>query len=238
MKICPISPTGWYLSCYTHDELKELAGELKITSPPEIREELLNVISEEIFKRETSKKPSPEWKGKHGWLNNFDIRHVLTKYEGHNGFKFLGIFRMDFWSFPESYKSTRFEPGFDHYGLILHLGGCHKENFVADHWVCMFIDLRNPEIQVEFFDPAYFGIDDDQVLQDNLGYIYKKIILQLKLTYRKNIRFSYNKNEIQTNDYDCGLYVIDYLIHRINNGTMENYAPGVLQRKKYFKIEK
>lgn len=241
MKHCAPSRENIVFSCYSDNELALIARAYQIPDFPaksgEKKEKVR--ILEEFFRRsglchdqvcwsegtpgvspEVIFRPPATWDRK-GWLSNNDIDLCLAQYEEkYSTFAHLGTERVDFWYHTTNeLRYPRFsdllEAGKTKFSLAINLYGYAPKSKFERHWVCLFVDLTSHTI--DFFDSSTFSIIPA------LEFLLYEIQLFLSLSLRKKIIFGRSMQALQKYDGDCGMFVLDFVIHRLSGMTFEGY---------------
>jgi hypothetical protein len=161
---------------------------------------------------------------KYSWLSTNDINYVLQQYEKvDNNFKFIGALPSDFYKVIS--KNQLYDIYNDIYnyvriGLVFNLD-THDLN--GSHWVALYID--NDLKTIEYF--------------DSLGkapnkYISKFIkMINSKLNKNSNKKYDNKINKIvhQTENSECGVYSIYFIIHRLFGNTFNELTMNVIKDK-------
>jgi len=254
---CSPSREHLLLSCYTDEELKDIANQLTGNVQP-TREENILLIKEYLLEADPKCVSELCWEKKYnftkgkfihrpvatweddGWLSNFDIYDVLIQYEEkYPEFQLLGIELMDFWYFKETKVTSSLSK--KKFALILNLCGSLPQNKYKSHWVTIFVDLdRKPYPSIEYFDPSLFRF------HNQVQHIIMLMLLYYSIKHLEGgqIQFIKNTKPLQFNDGDCGIFVIDFIVSRLKGITFEEYVSKEYpkkyiddKRKYYFNIE-
>lgn len=179
------------------------------------RDEVKNLKNIEI-NRYTFKPEYPtNWKNnKHTWLNTYDILKVMKQYEKkYPDFKFMGVVPSDCptkihceLSNMDIQKMKK--NNIHHIGLIYNLD---TSSGPGTHWVAMFIDNKNNEIN--YYDS--YGSMPIKLIQD--------FISKLKINFKKNNyepTVIYNNKRHQYGGSECGMYSMNFILERLNGVNM------------------
>lgn len=153
-------------------------------------------------------------KNKHTWLNTYDILKVMKQYENkYNDFKFMGVVPSDCPTKIHCELSNiniqKMKKNNIHYiGLIYNLD---TSDGPGNHWVAMFIDNKNNEIN--YYDS--YGSMPIKLIKD--------FINQLEMNYKKN-KYKpiviYNDKRHQYGGSECGMYSMNFILERLNGVNM------------------
>ena len=179
------------------------------------RDEVKNLKNLEI-NRYTFKPEYPNaWrKNRHTWLNTYDILKVMKQYENkYPDFKFMGVVPSDCptkihceLSNMDIQKMKK--NNIHHIGLIYNLD---TSSGPGTHWVAMFIDNKNNEIN--YYDS--YGSMPIKLIQDFIG--------KLKNNFKKN-KYQpiviYNDKRHQYGGSECGMYSMNFILERLNGVNM------------------
>jgi hypothetical protein len=217
-------------SCYTDAELDEIFASEDLGDPSRLsRLEKLKKIkklykhkyscsSENCWPIEDHKKvhrPQGSW-GDNGWLYDSDITQCLSQYVS-SDFEFLGCTVHDFWKFDLIKK--HFDPNIPSYGLIVTLDGLEEKGY--PHWVSIFIRKTNPEYsELFYFDPM--GYEKPMKL-------LSRLMVNLRISLGKPVRFGWSEGQFQKYDGDCGIYALDFMIYMSSkkNSTLAEYLDKI-----------
>lgn len=150
------------------------------------------------------------------WLSTTDINEIMKKYEKkYKQFTFLGavpldcekysfcsLYSVDFESIKSSGKTT--------IGVIYNLD---KLGSPGSHWVSMFIDLDNGEIN--FCDSQ----GDPPV--GNINGLINKFIKWYESTTKKKAVYKYNTKHYQKDKSECGVYSCNFIIRRLSGESFD-----------------
>ena len=179
------------------------------------REEVKNIKNIKI-NNYTFKPMYPQtWKkNKHTWLNTYDILKVMKQYENkYNDFKFMGVVPSDCPTKIHCELSNiniqkMKKNNIHHIGLIYNLD---TSDGPGTHWVAMFIDNKNNEIN--YYDS--YGSMPIKLIKD--------FINQLEMNYKKN-KYKpiviYNDKRHQYGGSECGMYSMNFILERLNGVNM------------------
>lgn len=150
--------------------------------------------------------------GKYTWLSTIDIAKVMKQYQRkHNDFIFFGPVPIDFDDiYTEiadiNLKKLVLNKGITKFGFIFNLDK-HYQN--GSHWIAMYMELSDNLQEISFFDSnADSAPKEVVVLMDRLKRRAKKDL-------GINVKKRFNKIRTQFADSECGVYSMDYIIHRL-----------------------
>jgi len=163
----------------------------------------------------------PKDKDENGYITSTDIYNVMEQYDGDNGFTFIGIY--DIIKEIESFKkiiSSKFNR-FETFGVI----------FWHDyHWIALWINKSSRHL-IYMDSETINGIKYLHICPLIQNYIKPKLFKLVK----KKLRIDYNIYDIQSDNYNCGVYVIDFLISMISgmqyNTWLENIGINIEKRR-------
>jgi Ulp1 family protease len=149
---------------------------------------------------------------KFSWLTTKDINYVLQQYqELYPSFKFLGALPSDF------YKVTRVNYNdifkYKKIGIVFNLDN-HTQQ--GSHWVGFLIDNENKTL--EYFDSA------GKVPNKNIRAFIKKIY-----KYCKKYTLHINNIKHQTQNSECGVYAIYFIIQRLKNNKFDEISQNIIR---------
>ncbi len=245
MSNCAITRTGGAETCFTHQELKNLAETYNKNHQDKIKTKQNKtklyhdlrkrlscsiqadacILEELNLERDRILKPKqPD--GAYAWLSTIDISDVMEQYERkYKSFLFLGVVPIDFHNiYPEIGNLKLNKTKQNKIGLILNTDPSYMG---GQHWISMFIDKKNKTIC--FFDSA--GDAPPEQVQ--------KLINHLK--QQSNYNVIINKNIHQRGDSACGIYSLYFIIERLKGRTCTSIFSDVVhdremnkKRKEYF----
>lgn len=162
------------------------------------------------------------------WLKTSQINKIMQQYEVcYDDFIYIGAATWDFYYLHEYYgpsinifnKFLRNElSGITKCGLIINTDTFDKP---GKHWVGIFIT----PLCIEYFDS-----NGREPSEKNIGKLLKDIIGSRKLKY--------NQKRLQHQSSECGMFAINFLIHKLNNSSKyENMSDEdmIKLRKKIFR---
>ena len=240
-------------SCFTHDALVEMAtswNKQNLGKPPvntsvdavKLRAKLKNILgadeSQWISKvggmSQNSKAarlvmpPKPrDWiKQPRKWLNNYDIEHILTRFEGDAKYpyKLLGVFPMDFQGtdasgqilYPEmhNFQLSAFVGKYRFLGLITNLD--HHDG-PGTHWTSTFIviDPSLASFGAYYYDSTFTSRTDVSRVPKEIRDFFKQLKSQAAVLFPsakpfKNVFYKLNHQKGNT---ECGMFSIFYQVH-------------------------
>jgi hypothetical protein len=234
---CGPSRENLILSCYTDDELKKIASANNVVLKDEderkmvikkIDRKLNHKCDDQICWGENTPdievkkifRPVHKWKEKK-WLYNDDINDALEQYEEkYPDFFNYGDERLDFWYFDENFLKQKtltelIESGKKFISLVIFMNGYDKKNNIAQHWVVILIDLKSYEINL--FDSSCYD------LNRAIEFILFEFQLFLTLYFKKKIYVKTCSRPIQRYEGDCGIFVLDFVVKRLEGYSFEGY---------------
>jgi len=156
----------------------------------------------------------PKDKDKDGYITSTDIYNVMKQYDGDNGFTFVGVYDIinELKLFKKSIGGKFI--GSRKFGVI----------FWHDyHWIALWINKSKRHL-IYMDSEAIHGIKYLHLCPLIQNYI--KIEL-FKMKKQKKLRVDYNIYDIQSDNYNCGVYVIDFLISMINGMSYETWLKNI-----------
>ncbi len=237
-KHCSPSREELVLSCYTDNELASLLGRY------ESREVMVSSLTDRLGPDQTEWsstttsifRPIQDWKS-NGWLSNFNIDDCLSQYEEvYPNYRHLGTEAVDFWYYNSNdLRYPKLGPlidsGVKQMSLVIILQGHSKATHYESHWVLVFIDLDS--YTIDYFDSADFP------LYPVMQFLLYELQLFISLYNNKKILLKRSHGEIQKYDGDCGVFVIDFAVRRLEGITYEGYVEFMRTleggQKKYIK---
>jgi hypothetical protein len=236
-------------TCYTIDELKEIAAvinakhkaAIKIVPQEKLSQEkykyylwnsiknALKECSDEIcWSKETRKVDlkkifRPKGPGKiDAWLSNFDINDVMAQYEAkYPNFTYLGTSPVDWEKINSPLK----------YISIPDLYKKGKTKFAivfnldhhdepGSHWVACFVDL-DKDHSVEYFDSTATKRYEEIPKHIRRFIIESRIISLFYLGI--NLKIVFNTKKLQYDDNNCGVHCINFIVNRLQGISLEDY---------------
>jgi len=158
--------------------------------------------------------PKTWYKNKYTWLNTYDIYYVMKQYEKANDdFVFLGPIPSDCPTKIQCELSKldligMKKAGINKIGIIYNLDISTQS---GSHWVAMYIDNKNNEIN--YYD-SYGSMPT---------YLIDKFIKKVVEQYKKNKIIPtviYNDKRHQWKNSECGVYSMNFILERISGKTM------------------
>ncbi len=183
-------------------------------------------------------------KGKKEWLSTLHIQYVLKQYENlYKDFKFHGAVPMDFDDLP--YLGIKeYDYGKDYqneiyrHGIVFNLDEHYKP---GSHWVAMFFDLKKGEVY--YFDSVAKRPEKRvrRLAKRIVKWLYKnrchnstESICQMPINmedsvmhpkkkhdFEKLFNISYNRNQHQFKDTECGVYCINFIVRMLSGETFD-----------------
>lgn len=176
-------------------------------------------ISQKLFRRAAAPK---SWKkNRHEWLTNFDIEHVLKRYEQvFDDFWFMGVVPIDFDAKKDKEELTQclwselcnvclanvISRKKFRVALVLNLDPHNKG---GSHWVALWADFRPGWEKMVYFDSYSVRPDKDAKSVLRLMANWDE---QFKAIAGHGLTLQYNSVLHQTKNSECGMYCI-YFIH-------------------------
>jgi hypothetical protein len=158
----------------------------------------------------------------YSWLSTNDINYVLKQYEKvDKNFKFLGALPSDFYKIISKNMLNEMYNDIYNYiriGLIFNLD---THNLNGSHWTALYID--NDLKTIEYFDSV--GNRPNKYINK----IVKKIQLNLMKKFKKNYKILINDVEHQTQNSECGIYSIYYIIHRLFGNSFIELSTNIIK---------
>jgi len=267
-KWCAPDKEGNRLTCYTIQQLKKIAREynknssnkIKINNRTkeqlwnDIRNALANKCNNEIcwidqdFIKKTNDKElltetfrpkmDSEWKNNNYtiWLNTDDINYVMKQYEKkYPDFIFIGSVPIDCGiNNPLSCELTNFninrayDKGIRTIGIIYNTGDSYSSGI---HWFAIFIDLRKKDKTFEYYD-SYASNYLPEIKK-----LYQKLNKDMM---KKNMSLIIDKNKVrkQYDNYNCGIYSINFIVERLKGKTLAQIDKMKLNTKQMQKLKK
>jgi hypothetical protein len=151
--------------------------------------------------------------GKYTWLSTKNINSVLQQYEKtHPTFKFIGALPCDFYKIVDvDYNDFK---KYENIGIVFNLD---KNEEPGSHWVSFFVDNKNNTC--EYFDSTGRGPNK----------CIKKFIDNLMNKYLNKHKYYQNKIVHQTQDSECGVYSIYYIICRVSGKSFDKITKNIIR---------
>lgn len=198
----------------------------------------MNDKTRHILYKLTHLPKSPE--GKFEWLNTININEVMEQYENtYDQFKFFGAIPMDFAELRQCDNINKLnfkeflDSGKSQIGIVLNLDEHYKG---GSHWVGFFADLK--EKQVYYFDSV--GTKPEARVRKLMRKI-SNYIMEHHGVSMDDIDVDYNTIQHQFDDFDCGVYSMNFLIRMARGETFKDIVNTPINdktmnkcRNKYF----
>lgn len=155
------------------------------------------------------------WKTLKEWLSTRDIEQCLNQYNKlHKDFVFIGAVPIDFQKCSVSRKLCSFDT--DNYfnnGIrkIAIVFNTDTSKGGGEHWISLFIRLRNKTNSVYFFDS--YGKPPPEQIEDFIEGIKNK----------KRTVYLYNNKSYQEANNQCGIFCIHFIINMIKGLSFKKY---------------
>ena len=167
------------------------------------------------------------------WLTNYDIQHVLSRFEGDTKYpyKLLGVFPIDFQGkdsggsvlYPEMYdfQLAQYVGKYQYLGLITNLD---THDGPGSHWTSSFIVI-DPKMKcfgAYYYDSTFTGKTDLRRVPESIRKFFKVLKKQaeaLPEARARNAKFKnlYYKLNHQRGNTECGMFSIFYQVHWLNS---------------------
>lgn len=176
-------------------------------------------------------KPKEWGKEPRKWLNNYDIDHIMTRFEGDEQFpfKFLGVFPIDFQGkdsvgnvlYPamHQFNLSNFlvkNPGTKFIGIITNLD-THEGS--GTHWTSSFIcvDPSLPCFGAYYYDSTFTKSTNIKRVPPEIRTFFKSLKAQAEMLPNFNINNKFKnvfyKLSHQRGNTECGMFSIFYQVH-------------------------
>lgn len=191
--------------------------------------EQLNLINDDTIKDSLLPEKPTEWNlNPRTWLSNYDIDNVMYQYEkskDYDGFKFLGVYPVDFRSTEYTgtclYKEIcaldikqLYDSGITNIGMIINLD---KHDQPGSHWVALFTCIDPKE---KYFGTYYYdsnGIEPPKLVYTFMEELRNQAYNVFGIPKKKNIfNLRYNKKRHQFKNSECGMFSMVFLIRWLN----------------------
>lgn len=156
--------------------------------------------------------------GKFTWLNTFNVNDVMEQYEDkYPEFKFFGAVPIDFDELSQLELSNNYnyndlvKKGIYKIGVVFNLDEHYKS---GSHWVSSYCDLKNGHVY--YFDS--YGYKPEKRIRKFLRSVAKYI----QNTQKVEPVVNFNKVRHQYDNYDCGVYSINFIQRLLDGETFEN----------------
>lgn len=236
-------------SCYSYDQLKQIAQKLnergKNIKISKTKKTLWNNINN-AMKQQCSKEwcwindgilsdinsnnnnifmpiHPDEWvDDKYSWLSNFDIDAVMRQYEDiYDDFLFLGPVPIDF-------EDVFTELSNQNLHNIYNTGkkrigivfNLDRHDEDGSHWVCMYIDVKNLEHgMIAYYDS--YGLEPNDAISDLMSkFVSQGLIANPKIILEP----IYNPIQHQHKNSECGMYCINLITSMLKtNGHRDDF---------------
>lgn len=170
----------------------------------------MNMNENEIFK---PKMPN-SWKNNmNEWLSTTDINKVMKQYENiHKDFIYFGALPSDcptsfYCSLSNLNLQKLLNNGINKIGIIYNLDPHDKP---GSHWVGMFIDNKNKEID-------YYDSYGDDIETRTIKRFKNKLMKQMG----RGSVYKYNYKRHQYKNSECGIYSINFILNRLKGWSMD-----------------
>lgn len=189
--------------------------------------EKLKMMNDKTIKESLLPEKPQEWDiNPRTWLSNYDIDNVMSQYEKakeYEGFKFLGVYPVDFRSTEYTgtclYKEicaldikNLHDNGIKHIGMIINLD---KHDEPGSHWVALFTCID--PIQ-NYFGTYYYdsnGMEPPQSVKNFMIDMEKQARSVFGIPNGK-FKLEYNKKRHQFKNSECGMFSMVFLIRWLN----------------------
>ena len=178
-------------------------------------------------------KPKDWEKNPRKWLNNYDIQHILSRFEGDENYpyKLLGIFPIDFLGkdaygsilYPEMYdfQLSRYVGKYSFLGLITNLD---THDGPGTHWTSSFIVI-DPKMKcfgAYYYDSTFTQGTDIRRVPESVRRFFKIVKKQAEAlpeakALGAKFRNVYYKLNHQRGNTECGMFSIFYQVHWLNS---------------------
>jgi hypothetical protein len=157
-------------------------------------------------------------KTRESWLNTKDINNVLQQYQNlFVSFKFLGALPADFYKVTDVDYRKIFN--YEKVGMVFNLD---NHNQSGSHWVAFLIDNKSKTL--EYYDSV--GKLPNKNIQTFINKVYKYL-----KSKGHNYKKLYNKKQHQSENSECGVYAIYFLIQRLLNFDFKTITNNIITDK-------
>lgn len=220
--------------CYTKTQLTNVLKNKYNKTFDKIvtRSELINQFKKLKYK------PPVKDKDKGDYITSDDIYNVMSQYDKNNdSFKFIGIYDIE-----NELKELKTDILKESKNIIdksekIKMGIVLWYDY---HWVAMFININKRQI-LYMDSEAILKIKYLYVCDLCENFIKPKLFRSIRSADNDKISFSYNIFDFQNDNYNCGVYVLDFLISMIeDDNTYEKWIDNIRfnieeKRKSLFK---
>lgn len=202
-------------------------------------QDFVKMLNDHEIKYETFRPNMPStWKnsGYIEWLSTTDINQVMKQYEKeYPEFLFIGPLPRDCYiRSPLRCQLTSFDinkaykSGVKCIGIIINTD---TSNGPGQHWEAIFVDLRPKKKDITFYD-SYAGepYEETKLLMKRLRDDFERgnnIVLKID---KNNVRHQYD-------DYNCGMYSMNFIINRLKGKTTRQIDRMKLNTKRMQKMK-
>lgn len=162
-------------------------------------------------------KPKDWSKNPRKWLNNYDITHILTRFEGDKQYpyKLLGVYPIDFQAFyPEmrDFDLNQYIGNYRFLGLITNLD---THDGPGTHWTSSFIclDPSLPSFGAYYYDSTFNNNTDVHRVPKEIRKFFKLLKVQAESTTHRPFRNVFYRLNHQKGNTECGMFSIFYQVH-------------------------
>lgn len=202
-------------------------------------------------------KPTDWDKNPHKWLNNYDINHILSRFEGDPKYpyKLLGVVPIDFQGtdsagnalYPELHKFdlSKYVGKYKFLGLITNLD---THEGPGTHWTSTFIgiDPSLPCFGAYYYDSTFTSRTDVHRVPPEIRKFFKMLKQQADALPTPNAAHKFKrvfyKPSHQHQDTECGMFSIFYQVHWLRtlikdlNATHKNIDKLKITDEQAFKL--
>lgn len=168
-----------------------------------------------------------EWiKQPRKWLNNYDITHILTRFEGdtQHPYKLLGVFPIDFQGndasgqplYPDmhDFQLSKYVDKYKYMGIITNLD---DHDGPGTHWTSTFIviDPSLASFGAYYYDSTFTSRTDVSRVPPEIRTFFKLLKRQAAALYptAKPFKNVFYKLSHQKGNTECGMFSIFYQVH-------------------------
>lgn len=162
--------------------------------------------------------------GKYGPISDIEINKIMLQFQAkYDDFIYLGTAPLNFKSlFFDEYYSINFQKYQKNKKCLGMIINTDPLPLSGQHWITLFIDLRNKISEIKFFDSL--GKLPQKEIKDYINHIKKQL--------NGKVIISYNKTKYQKRGNQCGIYGIHFIQKSIENDLNKRVF------KKYFNDDK